>query len=78
MKLSNYQVLDISCLYGAYFENENGTGFYIVGIGVSPADHEIIVELQSADDPGNVVGVMWSTLKDFEVQFRPHRRPPSS
>lgn len=75
MKLGSFQVLDISALYGAYFENDHGVGFYIIGIGVDIIEHEIIVEVQYADDPENTAGLPWSSLADFELQLRPHRRP---
>lgn len=78
MKLSSFQVLDISALYGAYFENDNGAGFYIIGIGVNIIEHEIIVEVQYADDPDNTAALPWSALADFELQLRPHRHPVST
>jgi len=77
MKLANLQVLDISCLYGAYIENTNGAPFYIVSIGVDIVNHEIYVELQEADEPDNTAAVPWATIQDWEVQLRPHRHPPS-
>ena len=76
MKLSSFQVLDISALYGAYFENDNGAGFYIIGIGVNIIEHEIIVEVQYADNPDETAGLPWAALADFELQFRPHRQLP--
>lgn len=75
MRLSNFQVLDISCLYGAYFENTNGAGFYIIGIGVNIIEHEIYVEIQSAEDPDDTAALPWSAIEDWELQLRPHRHP---
>lgn len=77
MKLAPLQVLDVSSLYGAYIENENGAPFYIVSVGVDIAGHEIFVELQDADAPENTAALPWETIRNWEVQLRPHRHPPS-
>ena len=75
MKLSGPQFLDISVLNGALVRNTNGAEFFIIGISFSPAEHEIYIDLQDAEDPDNTLGVAWSAIADWELQLRAHRHP---
>lgn len=76
MKPVDFQAPDITCLLGAYVTNTHGAEFYIVGLGVDLASHEILVELQSADNPDNTCRITWPYLADWGIQLRPRRYFP--
>lgn len=76
MRVNSFQVLDINCLIGALVTNANGAEFFIVGLGVDLANHEILVEVQSAEDPERTNGVYWHMIGDWEIQLRPRRYEP--
>ena len=64
MKISSNNSFDINVLKGALVTNPNGGEFYITGIGVDIANHEILIDLDDAS------AVYWSTLKDWFIQFQ--------
>ena len=64
MKISSHNSFDINILKGALLTNPSGTEFYITGVGVDIANHEILIDLDDAS------AVEWSTLKDWSIQFQ--------
>ena len=64
MKLDGSQSLPISVLKGALVTNPHGAEFYITGVSVDIANHEIFIELQERGS------VEWSTLKDWSIQLQ--------
>ena len=72
MKLDGLQSFDINVLKGALVTNPNGAEFYITGVSVDIANHEICIELKetcNAAYPGKET-VEWSTLKDWSIQLQ--------
>ena len=79
MKLDGPQSLPISVLKGALVTNPNGAEFYITGVSVDIANHEIYIQLEfrtpDASSPNYLKtvdggSVEWSTLKDWSIQFQ--------
>jgi len=64
MKLDSTQSFDINILKGALLTNPNGAEFFITGVGVDIANHEILIDLEGGDS------LEWSTLKDWSIQFQ--------
>ena len=64
MKISSNNSLPISVLKGALVTNPHGAEFYITGVSVDIANHEIFIELQERGF------VEWSTLRDWSIQFQ--------
>ena len=64
MKISSNNSFDINVLKGALVTNPNGGEFYINGVSVDIANHEIYIELEGGGS------VEWSTVKDWEIQFQ--------
>ena len=64
MKLDTNQSFDINILKGALLTNPNGAEFFIAGVGVDIANHEILIDLEGGDS------LEWSTLKDWSIQFQ--------
>lgn len=64
MKLDGPQSFDINVLKGALVTNPNGAEFYITGVSVDIANHEIHIELEGG------ASVEFSTLKDWSIQFQ--------
>ena len=64
MKLDGPQSFDINVLKGALVTNHNGAEFYITGVSVDIASHEICIELEGGSS------VEWSTLRDWSIQFQ--------
>ena len=64
MKLDPNQCFDVNILKGALLTNPSVTEFYITGVGVDIANHEILIDLDDAS------AVEWSTLKDWSIQFQ--------
>ena len=70
MKLDGTQLLPIGALKGALVTNPNGAEFYINGVSVDIANHEIHIELEGGDSEKLFNWVEWSTLKDWSIQFQ--------
>jgi hypothetical protein len=72
MKISGDTSLSPDALIGAVLTNNNGAQFYLLGLEVNLAAHEISALLRPCDG-GGTVGVSWASLADWEIALQsPH------
>ena len=70
MKLDGPQSFDINVLKGALVTNPNGAEFYVNGVSVDIANHEICIHLLHIGKGAEASTVEWSTLRDWSIQFQ--------
>tara|TARA_R100000742_G_C4186780_1_gene20139 strand:+ start:163 stop:384 length:222 start_codon:yes stop_codon:yes gene_type:complete len=70
MKISSNNSFDINVLKGALVTDPNGAEFYVNGVSVDIANHEICIHLLHIGKGAEASTVEWSTVKDWEIQFQ--------
>jgi len=69
MRITGDASLSPDALTGAVVTNANGAQFYLLGLEVNLAAHEITALLRPCDG-GGTVGVSWAALADWEIQLQ--------